>query len=113
MRARCVWPRGPFRLQSGCVVASPADHSKEWVKPMLSFAHTPTTRLMAYMAAVLSAAATLHRLARPDSSTGAHTLRRGRGVQFIFRPLADEPAVRATKPEPDWLQVAAHYRPVP
>jgi hypothetical protein len=80
---------------------------------MLSFAHTPTTRLMAYMAAVLSAAATLPRLARPDSSTHAHTLRRDRVVQCIFRPLPDEPAARVTRPEPDWLQVAAHYRPVP
>ena len=80
---------------------------------MLSFAHAPTTRLMAYMAAALSVAATLPRLARPDSSTGAHRLRRDRAVQCIVRPLPDEPAVRAPQREPDWLQVAAHYRPVP
>jgi hypothetical protein len=80
---------------------------------MLSFAHTPTTRLMAYMAAVLSATGTLPRLARPDSSSPAHTLHRDRAVEPIFRPLSDKPAARATNPELDWLQVAAHYRPVP
>ena len=80
---------------------------------MLSFAHTPTTRLMAYMAAVLSAAGTLPRLARPDRSTRAHTLHSYRAVEPVFRPLPDEPAVRATNPQPDWLQLAAHYRPVP
>ena len=80
---------------------------------MLSFAHTPTTRLMAFMAAVLSAAGTLPRLARPDSTTRAHALRRDRVVQCIFRPLPDGPAARVTQPEPDWLQIAAHYRPVP
>ena len=80
---------------------------------MLSFAHTPTTRLRAFVAAVLSVAGTLPRLARPDSSTGALTLRRDRVVQCIFRPLLDEPAARVAEPEPEWLQVAAHYRPVP
>jgi hypothetical protein len=79
---------------------------------MLSFAHTPTARLIVYVAAVLSAAATLPRLARPESSTRAHTLRRDRAVQCIFRPLPDERAVRAPQPEPDWLQIAAHFRPV-
>jgi hypothetical protein len=80
---------------------------------MLSFAHTPTTRLMAYMAAVLSAAGTLPRLARPDCSTRAHTLHSDRAVEPIFRPLPDKPAARDRNPELDWLQVAAHYRPVP
>jgi hypothetical protein len=80
---------------------------------MLSFAHTPTTRLMAYMAVVLSAAGTLPRVARPDSSTRAHTLHRRRAVDPIFRPLPDKPAAQAANPEPDWLRVAAHYRPVP
>jgi hypothetical protein len=51
---------------------------------MLSLAHAPTTRLMAYMAAVLSAAGTLPRVARPDSSTRAHTLHGGRAVDPIF-----------------------------
>jgi hypothetical protein len=80
---------------------------------MLSFAHTPTTRLMAYMAAVLSAAGTLPALARPDSSSRTRALRLDRAGDPIFRPLPDKPAARATNPELDWLQVAAHYRPVP
>jgi len=80
---------------------------------MLSFAHTPTTRLMAYMATVLSAAGTLPRLARPDNSTRAQTLHRDCVVEPIFNLLPDKPPAHATTPELDWLDVAVHYRPVP
>jgi hypothetical protein len=105
---------GPRRLQSwqrGRITCRPLEGW--WIHPMLSFAHTPTIRLMASMAALLSAAGTLPRPARPARSTGTHTLRRDRAVQCIFRPLPDEPDVRVPEPRLDWLDVAVHYRPIP
>ena len=80
---------------------------------MLSFAYTPTTRLMAYTAAVLSAAGRLPTLARPDSSSRTSAVAVQRAGEPIFRPLPDVVISRAANPELDWLQVAAHYRPVP
>ena len=101
-----VWPSEWLRGRKLCRPLEGED------KAMIFLAHTRTTRLVAYMAAALSAAGTLPRLARTDSSTRAHTLHSDRADQFIFRPLPDEPAARATNPEPNWLQLAAHYRPV-
>ena len=68
---------------------------------------------MAYMAAVLSGTGTLPALARPESSSRTRAPHRDRAGDPIFRPLPDEPARRATNPELYWLQLAAHYRPVP